>query len=73
MSALTESPPTGAGRGAFILFEGIDRCGKTTQVALLDKVRVGRRAQCAWRMTYAIMVISVWPCFVVLSCAVERN
>ncbi len=25
----------GAGRGAFILFEGVDRCGKTTQVGLL--------------------------------------
>lgn len=25
------------GRGAFILFEGIDRCGKTTQSALIGK------------------------------------
>lgn len=25
------------GRGAFILFEGIDRCGKTTQSALISK------------------------------------
>lgn len=25
----------GASRGAFILFEGVDRCGKTTQVGLL--------------------------------------
>ncbi len=30
------SPPTGPmKRGAFILFEGVDRCGKTTQANLL--------------------------------------
>lgn len=28
--------PSAAARGAFILFEGIDRCGKTTQSALLN-------------------------------------
>jgi thymidylate kinase len=27
---------TSVGRGAFILFEGVDRCGKTTQVGLLN-------------------------------------
>lgn len=34
MSALTQSVKS---RGAFILFEGIDRCGKSTQVGLLSK------------------------------------
>lgn len=28
---------TGVSRGAFILFEGVDRCGKTTQVGLLKE------------------------------------
>ena len=28
---------TGARRGAFVLFEGVDRCGKTTQVGLLKE------------------------------------
>lgn len=27
----------GASRGAFILFEGVDRCGKTTQVGMLKE------------------------------------
>lgn len=40
MSALSSAPvtttiPAAAARGAFILFEGIDRCGKTTQTAIL--------------------------------------
>lgn len=39
-----------ARRGAFIVFEGVDRCGKTTQVSLLVKslVKVGIAA-CAMR------------------------
>ena len=37
MSAISDTTNTPSPRGAFILFEGIDRCGKTTQVALLDK------------------------------------
>lgn len=28
---------SGARRGAFVLFEGVDRCGKTTQVGLLKE------------------------------------
>jgi dTMP kinase len=28
---------TAAGRGAFVLFEGVDRCGKTTQVGMLKE------------------------------------
>jgi dTMP kinase len=31
------APAAGASRGAFILLEGVDRCGKTTQCALLLK------------------------------------
>ena len=31
------SVSAGAGRGAFIVFEGVDRCGKTTQCGLLLK------------------------------------
>ncbi|CAN0416342.1 unnamed protein product, partial [Ectocarpus sp. 8 AP-2014] len=32
----TQDAPAGpAKRGAFILFEGVDRCGKTTQANLL--------------------------------------
>jgi thymidylate kinase len=36
-------------RGAFIVFEGLDRCGKTTQVeALADALRrEGRQVRCA--------------------------
>ena len=33
----TGSKPASASRGAFILLEGVDRCGKTTQCALLLK------------------------------------
>lgn len=33
MSAVAASPP---GRGAFIVLEGMDRSGKTTQVGLLE-------------------------------------
>lgn len=33
----TQGPPTPTKRGAFIVFEGVDRCGKTTQVGLLVK------------------------------------
>lgn len=36
MPADTEAEGAGqTGRGAFILFEGVDRCGKTTQANLL--------------------------------------
>ena len=34
---ITSSSTTVARRGAFIVFEGVDRCGKTTQVSLLVK------------------------------------
>lgn len=33
--ASTSSTAAATGRGAFILFEGVDRCGKTTQTKLL--------------------------------------
>jgi len=33
----TDGLRMGASRGAFILFEGVDRCGKTTQVGMLKE------------------------------------
>jgi hypothetical protein len=37
---------TSVGRGAFILFEGVDRCGKTTQVGLLkDNLAKSKRVE----------------------------
>ena len=33
----SNNPPKAPQRGAFILLEGVDRCGKTTQVSLLVK------------------------------------
>mmetsp|Transcript_72988 Transcript_72988/g.142822 ORF Transcript_72988/g.142822 Transcript_72988/m.142822 type:complete len:246 (-) Transcript_72988:403-1140(-) len=35
MAALAGKEGTGSGRGAFIVFEGVDRCGKSTQAAKL--------------------------------------
>lgn len=35
MASTKEAPAGPAKRGAFILFEGVDRCGKTTQANLL--------------------------------------
>ena len=37
----TPTSPQAPRRGAFILFEGVDRCGKTTQCALLLKHLLG--------------------------------
>lgn len=36
-SATTTSTTSSTKRGAFIVFEGVDRCGKTTQTSLLVK------------------------------------
>ena len=37
MTMITPNSATTPKRGAFILLEGVDRCGKTTQVGLLVK------------------------------------
>ena len=34
---IPKNPATDSPRGAFIVFEGVDRCGKTTQVGMLVK------------------------------------
>ncbi|KAI8175030.1 thymidylate kinase [Colletotrichum sp. SAR 10_86] len=41
------APPAGVTRGAFIVFEGLDRSGKTTQVKLLEQrlVELGRKTK----------------------------
>merc|ERR1712146_783111 len=47
MSAISSAARSSAKRGAFILFEGVDRCGKTTQctrlvAALTEKFGEGK-------------------------------
>lgn len=46
-AAASSSPVAPAVRGAFIVLEGLDRSGKTTQVKLLESrlVEAGRRVQ----------------------------
>ena len=36
-AALSTAAACGGGRGAFIVLEGVDRCGKSTQAAMLTK------------------------------------
>ncbi|GKT52134.1 thymidylate synthase [Colletotrichum spaethianum] len=41
------TPPAGVVRGAFVVFEGLDRSGKTTQVKLLEQrfVELGKKVK----------------------------
>lgn len=51
--SLSPSPAQTRGRGALILFEGIDRCGKTTQVGLLEEhLKASLGADCAEKIRF---------------------
>ena len=57
--ATGDGAPQGGRRGAFILFEGVDRCGKTTQsrrlVAHLQAVGVRIHSKLRASMRYTLL------------------
>lgn len=50
MAAAQALPRSSTGRGCFVVFEGVDRCGKTTQSTKLFEFLQGQQVRCeAWR------------------------